>query len=134
MESQSPAWAAALFLSGFFVVMLIVPWIMGRDPSVQDTPLPGPTPRFTSRRERRLWLSTVAALAVIYSKMGLMPELSAILREGNLLGLSSTAALLYSGRGHRTVVGEDTSGPPRDWSCARRGIECKSQSKNQRSI
>jgi len=97
MESQSPAWAAGLFLSGFFVVMLIVPWIMGRDPSGQDTPLPDPAPRFTSRRERRLCLSTVAALAVIYSTMGLMPELAAILREGNLLGLSSTTALLIVG-------------------------------------
>ena len=98
------AWADVLFASGFFVVFLIVPWIMAREPSDRD-PLrtgpgfPGstPWPRFSSDRERRLWLSLLAVLVVIYSTMGPARELALSLRERNLLGLSSTAFLLVVG-------------------------------------
>ncbi len=97
-------WADVLFVIGFFLVMLIVPWIMARQPSDRDSPLAGDGSagatsghRFSSDRERRLWLGTLAALAVIYSTMGLMPELAAILRDANLLGLSSSAVLLLVG-------------------------------------
>ncbi len=44
--------------------------------------------RFTSDRERRLWLWTLAALVAIYSTLGPARSLAAALRERNLLGVS----------------------------------------------
>ncbi len=44
-----------------------------------------PTPLFTSRRERRLWLWALAVVVAIYSTLGLAGTLAEVLRERNLL-------------------------------------------------
>lgn len=44
-----------------------------------------PTPLFTSPRERRLWLWSLAVVAAIYSTLGLAGTLAARLRESNLM-------------------------------------------------
>lgn len=43
------------------------------------------TPLFTSSRERRLWLWSLAVVAAIYSTLGLAGTLAARLRENNLM-------------------------------------------------
>ena len=48
---------------------------------------------FSSDRERRLWLWTLAVLVAIYSTLGPAAELAAALRERNLLRISSAAVL-----------------------------------------
>ena len=47
--------------------------------------MPTPTPLFTSTRERRLWLWSLAVVAAIYSTLGLAGSLAARLRENNLM-------------------------------------------------
>lgn len=44
-----------------------------------------PTPLFTSRRERLLWLCALAVVVAIYSTLGLAGTLAEVLRERNLL-------------------------------------------------
>lgn len=44
-----------------------------------------PMTLFTSRLERRLWLSTLAALVAIFASLGRAPEWAAALRSGGLL-------------------------------------------------
>ncbi len=41
--------------------------------------------RFTSRRERRLWATAAAAVAVIYATLGLARSLAGVLRDRDLL-------------------------------------------------
>ena len=48
---------------------------------------------FTSDRERRLWLWTLAVVVAIYSTLGPAVMLSAFLRERNLLRVSVSLAL-----------------------------------------
>ena len=91
---------AQLTLIAFLVVMLVVPWIMARDSSDRASPDPEPAvpderarSRFTSDRERRLWLWTFGVLVAIYSTLGPAAELAAALRARNLLGVSSGAVL-----------------------------------------
>lgn len=97
-ESQSPAWAGILFFLGFLVIFLLVPWVMAREPLARDSSLGvHPRPFFSSDRERRLWLVTLAVLALVYSTLGLTNKLALTLREANLLGLSSTGVLLVVG-------------------------------------
>ena len=79
----------------FLVVMLIVPWIMARESSNRARPQGGGG--FSSDRERRLWLWTLAVLVAIYSTLSPMQELAAVLRERNLLRVSSAAVLLLAG-------------------------------------
>jgi len=43
------------------------------------------SPLFTSRRERRLWLTSLAVVAAIYSTLGLAGTLAAVLREHHLM-------------------------------------------------
>ena len=83
------------------IVMLIVPWIMAPGPSDQGQPTTGrgsagpiSESRFSSDRERRLWLWTLAVLVAIYSTLGPAAELAAALRERNLLRVSSAAVLI----------------------------------------
>ncbi len=52
-----------------------------------------PSSVFTSNRERRLWLWTVAAMVAIYSTLGLAPMLVDVLREHNLLRVSFAIVL-----------------------------------------
>lgn len=63
-----------------------------------------PTPLFTSRRERRLWLWALAVVVAIYSTLGLAGTLAEELREHNLLPaavlvlmLATVAAIVGSG-------------------------------------
>jgi hypothetical protein len=49
---------------------------------------------FTSDRERRLWLWTLAVMVAIYSTLGPAPGLANALRERNLLAVSFTLVLL----------------------------------------
>jgi hypothetical protein len=49
---------------------------------------------FTSDRERRLWLWTLAIMAAIYSTLGLAGKLAGYLRERNLLGVSFALGIL----------------------------------------
>jgi len=85
----------------FLIVILIVPFIMAREPSDVDPPSTKPGfadagsgSRFSSDRERRLWLWTVVVLVAIYSTLGPAAELAAALRERNLLRVTSAAVLL----------------------------------------
>ncbi len=93
--------AGQVIFYAFLIVMLVVPWLMARSasdggsrPAERDTATARPGSRFTSDRERRLWLWTLAVLIAIYSTLGPMAELAAALRERNLLRVSSTAVLL----------------------------------------
>lgn len=72
-------------------------------------------PLFSSRRERRLWLWTLAAVVAIYSTLGLAGKLSAVLRARGVLDqtffvafLVTIAAVLGSGWVRR-------SGPQELW-------------------
>lgn len=63
-----------------------------------------PTPLFTSRRERRLWLCALAVMVAIYSTLGLAGTLAEVLRERDLLPpallflmLLTVAAIVGSG-------------------------------------
>lgn len=52
------------------------------------------TTMFSSARERRLWLWTVAVLVAIYSTLGLAPTLTDALRQRNLLRISFALVVL----------------------------------------
>ena len=54
-------------------------------------------PRFTSRRERRLWLWTLAVVAAIYFTLGLTRPLAGALRERGLLEASFALGMLLVG-------------------------------------
>ncbi|MGI9625923.1 MAG: VanZ family protein [Longimicrobiales bacterium] len=88
-----------LFIYSLVVVMLIVPLIMARGPSHRSPPVAGPleNSRFSSARERRLWLWTLVVLGAIYSTLSPAQEVAAGLRERNLLGVTTTAVLLLGG-------------------------------------
>ena len=64
--------------------------------------MPTPTPLFTSTRERRLWLWSLAVVAAIYSTLGLAGSLAARLRENNLMG---AAVLVLMTLTVATIVG-----------------------------
>lgn len=51
-------------------------------------------PRFTSRRERNLWASTVAVLVAIYASALFAGSLVTVLRQESLLGIAFTAGFL----------------------------------------
>lgn len=53
-----------------------------------------PAPLFSSKRERRLWLWTVAVVVAIYSTLGPATTVAAALRERNLLRVSIGLALV----------------------------------------
>lgn len=92
--------AAQLIFLAMLVVMLVVPWIMAKDSSgsipreIAGGSARVDSGRFSSDRERRLWLWTVVVLVAIYSTLGPAAELAAFLRERNLLRASSFAVLL----------------------------------------
>lgn len=89
----------ALIFYAFLVVMLVVPWIMARE-STDDTPAglgqdsadPSAS-RFSSAKERRLWIWTGIVIVAIYSTLGPIEVLAAALRERNLLRLTSAVVL-----------------------------------------
>jgi len=89
-----------LVLGAFLVVMLVVPWIMTRDRGDANRKLQPPSevggPRFTSDRERRLWLWTGAVVFVIYATLGPVAELAAALRSRNLLRITSGGFLIVA--------------------------------------
>jgi VanZ family protein len=96
--------SAQLFFWAFLFVILIVPWMMaraasGRAPPLTEDPSPAAASRsaFTSDRERRLWLYTLAVLLAIYSTLSPAQELAAALRERGLLVVSSGAVMLLVG-------------------------------------
>lgn len=84
-------------------VILIVPWMMARGPSDRAPPPEDTSPGaasgspFTSDRERRLWLYTLAVMLAIYSTLSPAQEVAAVLRERGLLGVSSGAVMLVVG-------------------------------------
>lgn len=91
----------ALVILALVVVMLVVPWIMAPGSSDRHRPVAGRRiigpisgSVFSSDRERRLWLWTLAVLVAIYSTLGPVQELTATLRERNLLRVSSSAVML----------------------------------------
>lgn len=92
-----------LFITSLVVVMLIVPFIMARGPSDRSPPVAGSAAspvdgsRFSSDRERRLWLWTLVVLVAIYSTLSPAQELALALRERNLLGVTTSAVLLLVG-------------------------------------
>ena len=49
---------------------------------------------FTSDRERRLWLWTLAVMAAIYSTLGLAPKLAGMLRNRGLIDAAFFFCLL----------------------------------------
>ena len=87
------------------VIMLLVPLIMAWGPSDRRSPVagtvavagPAERSRFSSDRERRLWLWTLVVLVAIYSTLSPAQELAAALRARNLLGVTTTAVLLVVG-------------------------------------
>ena len=52
---------------------------------------------FTSNRERRLWLWTLATVVAIYATLGLARTLAGILRDHNLLGAAFVVGMLLVG-------------------------------------
>lgn len=80
---------AVLVILSLVVVMLIVPWLLAPASSQRIVPHAG--------RERRLWLWTLVVLVAIYSTLGPVQELTALLRERNLLRLSSAVVVLLVG-------------------------------------
>ena len=52
---------------------------------------------FSSDRERRLWLWTLAVMVAIYSTLGVTPTLTAILREHGLLEASFALGMVLIG-------------------------------------
>jgi len=90
-----------VMLLAFLTVMIVVPLIMVLGRPVEDssaaTDRPPAAPSrslFTSGRERRLWMWTLAVLVAIYATLGPVRELADFLRERNLLRLSSAAVLV----------------------------------------
>ena len=61
-----------------------------------------PTPLFTSTRERRLWLWSLAVVAAIYSTLGLAGSLAARLREDNLMAAAVFVLMILT---VATIVG-----------------------------
>ena len=61
-----------------------------------------PTPLFTSARERRLWLWSLAVVAAIYSTLGLAGSLAARLREDNLMSAAVFVLMILT---VATIVG-----------------------------
>ena len=61
-----------------------------------------PTPLFTSTRERRLWLWSLAVVAAIYSTLGLAGSLAARLREDNLTAAAVLVLMILT---VATIVG-----------------------------
>ena len=78
---------AALVILLLVIGMLIGPWMIAPAPGEPGTP-------FTSRRERRLWLWTLAAVVAIYSTLGPAQVLAEVLRERNLLRVSFALVVL----------------------------------------
>ena len=72
------------------ILLLIVPWMMTRASSGRGTT---PTGRFTSARERRLWLWALAVMVAIYSTLGPARTVADALRERNLLKVSFALVL-----------------------------------------
>lgn len=64
--------------------------------------MPTPTPLFTSTRERRLWLWSLAVVAAIYSTLGLAGSLAARLRDNNLMGAAVLVLMILT---VATIVG-----------------------------
>ncbi len=91
---------AALVVFALIVVMLIVPWFLAREPGdvgipqAADSRGASPGTLFTSPRERRLWLWTMAVMVAIYSTLAPAAGLVAALRAHNLLRVSMAAVLL----------------------------------------
>ncbi len=83
------AGSAAVVILALVVVMLIVPWLMAPPQSDRGKPSAG--------RELRLWLWALVVLAAIYSTLGPVQELATVLREHNLLLVTSAAVLLLVG-------------------------------------
>ena len=104
-DSPLESWLAGqIFVWAMIFILLVVPWMMARRPSGRAPPLTETTSsatasgsRFTSDRERRLWLYTVAVMIAIYSTLSPARELAAALRERGLLGVSSGAVMLVVG-------------------------------------
>lgn len=92
--------ADQLVFWAFLCVILIVPWIMARAPGGGRQPGPGPASgtepgsRFTSDREKRLWIYTLIVMLAIYSTLSPAQRVAAELRERGLLGVSSAAAMV----------------------------------------
>ena len=90
-----------VMLLAFLTVMIVVPLIMvlgrpveGTSAATDRTPAASSRSVFTSARERRLWLWTLAVLVAIYATLGPVRELADFLRERNLLRLTSAAVLI----------------------------------------
>lgn len=69
-----------------------------------------PTPLFTSPRERRLWLWSLAVVAAIYSTLGLAGTLAARLRENNLMTAAFFVLMILT---VATIIGSGLKRRPR---------------------
>ncbi len=94
---------AQLMFVAFLTVVLVVPWIMARAPGRRDA-VPDPElmetsarSRFSSARERRLWIWVAIVLVAIYSTLSPAQQVAAALRERGLLGVTTTSFLLLVG-------------------------------------
>lgn len=97
---------AQLIFLAFLFVMLVVPWLMARAPSRRPDGMTDPATEsspsrsfFSSPRERRLWLWTLAVMVAIYATLSPAQEVAEALRERNLLRLSTGSALFVLGVG-----------------------------------
>lgn len=88
----------------FLIVVLLVPWLMSRQPSGRGSTTDGKgstTPTlvepFSSGRERELWIWALLTQVAIYSTLSPAQHLAAALRERNLLEITTTAFLLLVG-------------------------------------
>lgn len=129
-ESQGPAWATALFFFGFFVVMLIVPWIMARQPSDRGAPragggvtpaISGPLYRLGSRATPLAQPSRCAAGHILHH--GVSARAGLVAPREKPPGPFERSFLPPTRSRHRSAMGEDEAGPARDRS-RRRGDGC----------
>ncbi len=95
---------AAVVVLALIVIMLIVPWFLARQSPDMDAPRAAsrragavPGSLFTSARERRLWLWTMAVQLAIYSTLGPAAGLVTALRAHNLLRVSMAALVFVVG-------------------------------------
>jgi hypothetical protein len=91
----------AIVVVAFGVVMLIVPWLLAPGPGQKAETRSGlelgPGGRrslFSSHRERLLWTWVLVILVAIYSSLGPVQQLAALLRERGLLGITSAGIMV----------------------------------------
>lgn len=87
---------AFLTFAAFLVVIVGVPLLLKAPvaDTEADAPRPSPPPFFTSRAEKRLWTWALVVIGLIYTTLTPAQQAAAALRDNNLLGAVTGAALL----------------------------------------